>query len=438
MDQASTTMNRTAVPRRTEPSSRRAHALEDAHAAMKNRRWHVRHLWVLVHRYAGLYMAFFLTVAGVTGSFLAFYEELDVWLNPHLHTVAPQGTKLDAADLIERAEQLLPQGQVNWVSLAHHADQSFIAYFQPRTDPATGEPFKLEYDEVFVDPYRSEVLGTRQWGAISLAPEHLMPFVYRLHYELALPNRIGIWLFGIAAIIWTLDCFVGLYLTLPRGRPFWKKWAPAWKVKRSRLNFDLHRAFGLWIFAMLFVFAWSAVYLNLGREVYLPVMKTFFTMQDPWGMDLPAREQPLERPALSWREAHARGQTLMAEQARHYGFTIEEESYLSYSSEQGIYTYGVKSDRDIGKHGATVVLFNAESGALKALSLPTGQYAGNTITTWLIDLHMAKVFGLPMQVFVCMMGLVVAMLSVTGIVIWLQKRRATKHRATRSALRRQL
>jgi uncharacterized iron-regulated membrane protein len=93
----------------------------------------------------------------------------------------------------------------------------------------------------------------------------------------------------------------------------------------------------------------------------------------------------------------------------------------------------VKSSRDIGKYGSTVVLFDAQNGALKAVSLPTGQYTGNTLTTWLAQLHMAKVFGLPMQIFVCVMGLVVAMLSVTGIVIWLQKRRSSKHRGARSS-----
>jgi uncharacterized iron-regulated membrane protein len=60
---------------------------------------------------------------------------------------------------------------------------------------------------------------------------------------------------------------------------------------------------------------------------------------------------------------------------------------------------------------------------LKDLSLPSGQYAGDTVTHWLTSLHMARVFGQPMQVLVCAMGLVVAMLSLTGIIVWLRKRR---------------
>jgi uncharacterized iron-regulated membrane protein len=48
--------------------------------------------------------------------------------------------------------------------------------------------------------------------------------------------------------------------------------------------------------------------------------------------------------------------------------------------------------------------------------LPTGQYAGNTVTSWLFALHEANVFGLPYRIIVCLLGLAIVMLSVTGIV----------------------
>ena len=51
---------------------------------------------------------------------------------------------------------------------------------------------------------------------------------------------------------------------------------------------------------------------------------------------------------------------------------------------------------------------------------------GDVITLWLIWLHMAEVFGLPMQIFVCVMGFVITALCVTGVYIWWKKRRARK------------
>src|SRR5438067_381714 len=50
--------------------------------------------------------------------------------------------------------------------------------------------------------------------------------------------------------------------------------------------------------------------------------------------------------------------------------------------------------------GRTDLYFDAGSGELRLLLLPTGQYSGNTVTTWLYHLHTANVFGLPYRIFV--------------------------------------
>lgn len=60
--------------------------------------------------------------------------------------------------------------------------------------------------------------------------------------------------------------------------------------------------------------------------------------------------------------------------------------------------------------------------------LPRGQYAGNTLTQWLVALHEANVFGLPYRIFVSLLGLTIVMLSVTGIVICWKKRKASRWR----------
>ena len=67
---------------------------------------------------------------------------------------------------------------------------------------------------------------------------------------------------------------------------------------------------------------------------------------------------------------------------------------------------------------------DTDDGSLKLVLLPTGQFSGNTITSWLIALHDANVFGLPYRIFVSALGLVIAMLSVTGVYIWWKKRKA--------------
>jgi uncharacterized iron-regulated membrane protein len=52
-----------------------------------------RQFFVLAHRWVGLAMALFIVLAGLTGSALAFREELEAWLAPGLHRAAPRCRK---------------------------------------------------------------------------------------------------------------------------------------------------------------------------------------------------------------------------------------------------------------------------------------------------------------------------------------------------------
>ncbi|MFB8830300.1 PepSY domain-containing protein [Azotobacter sp. CWF10] len=67
--------------------------------AARGGRWRIdRPLLVLIHRYVGLTMAGFLLVAGLTGSLLAWNEELEAVLSPALFRVAPPGPEARPLD----------------------------------------------------------------------------------------------------------------------------------------------------------------------------------------------------------------------------------------------------------------------------------------------------------------------------------------------------
>lgn len=391
---------------------------------------------ILVHRYVGLAMAIFLTIAGVTGSLLVFYHELDSALNPSLFEVMKpkaDARPLDGFTLRERLEAQLPKGSpLSTIPLNIQPDEAASFWVD------TPEGSEVD-NEFFVDPYTGKVLGSRKWGDISQGARGLMPFLYRLHYSLAL-GAVGEYLFGIVALLWTLDCFVGAYLTFPArrrpaapagGKSWLARWKPAWLVRANKLFslvFTWHRASGLWVWAMLFVFAWSSVGLNLS-EVYNPVMKAAF------GMDAPTRQQLTQlankriSPKLSPREAHQRAQPLMQVEAANKGFQVHEERHFRYEADYGVYRYSVRSSLDISeRYPATSLWVDDDTGERVAFEAPTGQTMGNTITTWLYHLHWGSlaIGGWPYRIFISLMGLAVVALSVTGVWIWLRKR--TKRR----------
>jgi uncharacterized iron-regulated membrane protein len=290
-------------------------------------------------------------------------------------------------------------------------------------------------DEFFLDPYSGQLKGSRRWGDISQGIRNLMPFIYRLHYSLAL-GEVGVWLFGVVGLLWTIDCFVGGYLTFPlprgshgrTGAAAWlARWKPAWLARGGRLFswvFTWHRASGLWLWGMLLVFAWSAVGLNL-REVYRPVMAATFGLAQRAFESLPQLGPAVLEPPLQWRDAHRRGEALMAEQARRRGFRVYSERRMVYEPEFGAFRYQVQSSLDVSdRYAATTVWFDGRSGELLAFEAPTGEIAGQTITTWIYQLHFGSVhfLGLPYRAFVALMGLMTAVLSVTGVWVWWVKR----------------
>jgi uncharacterized iron-regulated membrane protein len=410
-----------------------------------------RHFWVLVHRYAGLFMAFFLMIIGLTGSIIVFNPELDNWFNPLPKVIVRSAPMLDAFTLRERAQTLVPHGIVNDLTFQQKPGEPYLARITPRLDLSTGNPFELDVTVLMLDPYTGAELK-REKHTDDIWPithQNIMPLINRLHYQMALPGSVGSYLFGIVALIWTIDCFVSAYLTFPvsvrrrkspsppaplpltgEERKSWiaRWWNPAWLVKwrgsAYRVNFDLHRAGGLWVWIMLLAIAWSSVGFNLNEQIYTPVMKAVFAMPDPFG-DLPKLEKPQAEPGLNWKEAHNIARNLMTEQARVNGFTVLREDGLHYMPEQNVFFYIVRTDRDLmDMYASTYLFFDGNNGKFAGLSLPTGQNAGSTINSWIFALHMAQIWGLPFRIFVTLVGILVAMLSVTGVYIWLKKRNA--------------
>lgn len=392
----------------------------------------LRPVALIVHRYVGLAMAVFLVVAGVTGALLSFYDELDRALSAELMEVrppSPGARPLDPFELTERVNEQLPQGQkLQSVHFDGEADRALGVWLQLEPD---------EWQETFIDPYTGKVLGGRDWGFPQRSSD-VMPFVYSLHYSLSL-GEVGRYLFGIVALLWTLDCFVGAYLTFPRaerrGRfgprlSWFRRWIPAWIVKTRQLGsfvFTFHRASGLWLWAMLLVFAWSAVSFNL-REVYTPVMATLTGMK-PSGHDtLPQLKPPYPEPALGMREAHAAGRKLMAEEAKRRNFTVEREVQLYYAEDHGAFAYRVESSLDLSSsHPRTEIYFDG-NGRFLNFEAQSGITPGNTISSLFTYLHIAAIGGLWYRVFVSVVGIAIAALSVTGVWVWWRKRvRKTRH-----------
>jgi uncharacterized iron-regulated membrane protein len=381
----------------------------------------IRPAFLRVHRYFGLALALFLIVLGLTGSLLAFYHEVDAWLNPQLFQATAQGKPLSPDTLVRRIEQADPRVRVRYMPVEVKPGHAVETLVDARVNPTTGKLYPVDYDEVFIDPVSGEILGQRHWGAFRVDRVHLMPFIYVLHERLHLPLTWGIWLIGAVALIWALDCLIALYLTFPHGRISFRKWGPAWKVKTNagalRLNYDLHRAGGLWPWLLLLMLAISGVALNLHSEVFKPVV-SFFSPITPSIFD--TREmRPPEDPIptkLSFHQVLTRAK-LEAEQR---GWP-KEVIGIFYAAEFGVFGVGFGEEHPVGL-GSPWLYLDGASGRPVDADVPGVGTAGDIFDQLQYPLHSGQIAGLPGRILICLSGVVVAMLSITGIIIWLRKR----------------
>jgi len=229
-------------------------------------------------------------------------------------------------------------------------------------------------------------------------------------------------LFGIVGIIWVIDCFIALWISFPNIATWRKSLAFRFKQGGYKLNFDLHRSGGVWVWLLLLMLAITSVSMNLNFQVMRPVVSLFseltpspFFVRAPNPIDEPIppgikREEVL---ALAMAEAKRREWTTPA-------------GAMFYSPEFGVYGVGFfesGQDHADGGLGNPWLYFDGPDGKYLGAEIPGTGTAGDIFMQAQFPLHSGRILGLPGRILISIMGLVVAMLSVTGLYIWWKKTR---------------
>ena len=413
-------------------------------------------LWI--HRYTGLAMAAFLIIASITGTLLAFHDELDDVFNHKLAHIESQNTPLlSIAELHDKVIITYPEHKFSSMPTSIVADKS-VVFSVDRGRGDDKDTAKPSFQEVYVNPHTSAIIGTRDKEA--WAWHNTMWKVFWLHRELLLGD-IGKWILGIVSVVWTINCFIGFYLTFPRAvklnktniasgkkrASFLKRWLPAWKIRRKtnpfKLNYDLHHAFGLWLWLMLFVIAWSSVGFNL-QAVYQPVMQTVVGLTPREGKPAkPESDKAPKRKDRADNNTRAASQTsnesikdvvnkansiaYLSAQAdiasQKNGVSVQQLLGIRWVEEDKQWQMRFKTNRDIGKKGgASSITVDAATGHVERVNFGHQAAFGNKADQWLSTLHMGHISqGLGhrlYQIFLAMIGLAVAVLSGTGVYLW--------------------
>ncbi|MCH8619887.1 PepSY-associated TM helix domain-containing protein [Undibacterium sp. TS12] len=401
----------------------------------------VRPALVVLHRWFGLAAAIFLFIAGLTGALISWDHALDAWLNPQLFHAYRQATAtspepMSGLELANRVEARDPRMLVTYVLTEAEPGHTIQMSVEGRLDPATGKPYELGFNQIAVNPFTADIQGKRQWGEISLSRENLLPFLYKLHYTMHIPAaggvELGIWLMGLIGLVWVVDCFIALWLSFPNWSSWRKSFFFRWKQGGHKLNFDLHRSGGVWLWLFMLLLAITSVSMNLNSQVVRPVVALF----SPLSEDVFASRTPLApehiRPVGLTREQIV---ALANADARQRGWTLPLGGVF-YSPAFGVYGAGffeAGNDHGDGGLGNAWLYFDAQDGRALGGKIPGTGSAGDIFLQAQFPLHSGRILGMPGRIMISLLGLVVAMLSLTGVIIWVRKRAArlvTQRRST--------
>jgi uncharacterized iron-regulated membrane protein len=417
----------------------------------------MRAFFLVIHRWVGLAIALFLLVAGLTGAVISWDHEVDEWLNADIMHTPGRGLLKAPLELAAVVQASDPRVEVSYMTLGLEEGHAALFLVRPRTDPVTGQQYELDYDSTFVDPVTGEITGHRDSGSIALSKRNLMAWLRHLHESLHMPafagsDRWGYWLMGGVALVWFFDTFVAAYLTLPKKaasgsrsggngqqptRSWFSRWKPSWLIRWGaggyKLNFDLHRAGGLWAGAIILIIAFTSFSLNLYNEVFYPVMsKVSKTTPGPYQTLEPAPYGTFIEPKISFAEA--------IEIATKEGEKLNYEyppAGIWYGGDYPFYNVSFFDPSDefgsLGM-GLSNIYVSSETGEVIGTYQPWHGTAADVFLQLQLPLHSGRILGLPGRILMSLMGLIVVILSITGIVIWEKKRRARRHVARSSVV----
>jgi uncharacterized iron-regulated membrane protein len=243
----------------------------------------------------------------------------------------------------------------------------------------------------------------------------------------------GMWLMGIIGMVWLLDCFIALYLSFPKLQSWRKSFAFRWREGGARLNFDLHRSGGVWVWLLLLVIAVTSVSMNLNTQVMRPVVSWFSTLSpSPFVSRTPVLPENAVEPKMTPAQIIA-----IAKQDAAKRSWDAPAGGIFYSPEFAVYGVGFfapGNDHGDGGLGNPWLYFDAQTGAPAGAEIPGEGTAGDIFMQAQFPLHSGRILGIPGRVLISAMGLIVAMLSVTGVVIWARKRKARESQSRRATV----
>jgi uncharacterized iron-regulated membrane protein len=377
---------------------------------MASKRLVRRKLWLKIHLWLGLCVGAAWVIVGLTGSINVFRWDIDEWLNPKLIVANPRATTQSLDSILETLHAAHPERTGTW-SLEmprHHAGMIMARHFQTQSN---GD-MKLLF--VSVNPYTAEIVANRYYSDFNF----LVTWIYELHSTFFL-GEAGSYLAGVFGLLLMISLVIGVYLWWPRTGKFRQALTLKRHASPERLNYDIHKLFGIYGFFVLLIIAFSGTYMVF-HDYVKPVVAWFSPVNGGFN--------PQPQPPAELKSRSSAGlKPISIEKAITIAKNIFSEAEIRFvktpADTNGFYGVQMRQPHEASLFFTTTsVWIDQYSGKVLAVRNPCQFTAGETFLNLMWPIHNGEVLGLVGRILVCITGCIPLIMYITGIVRWLQKR----------------
>jgi len=378
-----------------------------------------RKIWFSIHRWLGIGLGLWFALVGLTGSVLVFEDPIDAWLNPGLLKTASRGPWLAPEAIVARATDDYALGKVERIRLPLAQGEVYRLFIRTAPNRRVGS----ERVEAFFDPATGALLGTRGAETLGLSAPYLLKTLYEFHRNVLLGNA-GSNIVGIAGFLLLANAIAGFVVAWPRKREGFRRlvWIN-WRGNATRILFDLHRSAGAIFFALLVlatVTGSTLVYLNYVRDLVNVFSKVASFPTIPWVPGARDEPKPFGEIVAAVRAAYPdRAITEI------HGPPGRASGYLFYLKRAG----------DEHRLGDTIAWVHPGTAEILVERSDRTRTAGETLMHWLFPLHSGTAFGTAGMIAMSATGATPILLVLTGLWVWLRKKRGERIGRERRAAR---
>lgn len=376
-----------------------------------------RRISYLLHLWLGLVSGLIIFIVAITGCIYAFQQELKDLFYPQQYVEVQDRDFLSPMELREKAS-------LHFAKTGENSSDAIYGVVYGTKAKAASVAYNDEkdgYTILLLNPYTGEYIDTFAYK------NDFFSIVLAGHRNLWLPYAIGHQIVGWAVVVFVIVTVSGVVLWLPRK---WRKKALKAgltikrKARRFAFMYNLHKVLGFYIVIPALIIAltgltWSFKWyadsyysvISGGEKLNQWIPAESDTTNVVIGVDAPD-EMLWER--ISKEYPLGESGTLMFD----FPASKTDPYRICFNPSNNNYTYFKRHFRFFDRYTTEEI----SGGGLYGVSYKNSSSA-EKLYRMTYDIHVGAIAGLPGKIIAFVTSLIVASLPITGVYLWLKKRR---------------